>query len=176
MSTSLTNQMRAEANRIEEDSLYSGKGHFEAARAWGTLHLWLGIPAAVLAAIASGSAFAQDAVTAGSLALLAAVLSAVSTFLNPSERSQLHHQAGVKHNALRNKARMFRELDLNYSVGEADLLVGLKSLAEERDALNMSNPQIPKFAFKRARRGIESGEAVYQVDSLTSANKPGGGA
>lgn len=148
------------------------KGHFEAARAWGNLHLWLGIPAAVLAAIASGSAFAQDVVIAGSLALLASVLTAISTFLNPSEKSQMHHQAGVKHNSLRNRARIFRELDLKSDAKEDDLLVLLKTMAEERDSLNMSNPQIPKFAFMRARCGIESGEAVYKIDSGIGRSLP----
>ncbi|MBI1816261.1 MAG: SLATT domain-containing protein [Deltaproteobacteria bacterium] len=173
MSTNIVDEMRAEAARIEEDSLYSGKGHFEAARAWGNVHLWLGIPAAVLAAIASASAFKQEVALAGALALTASVLSAISTFLNASERSQLHHQAGVKHNALRNRARIFRELDLKSGVGPSDLLASLKALAQERDDLNLSSPQIPKFAFRRARGGIETGEAAYKVDSaITGA--PGG--
>lgn len=167
MST-LIDEMQLEANRIEEDSLYSSKGHFEAARAWGNLHLWFGIPAAVFAAIASGTAFKEDVITAGILALAASILSAISTFLNPSERSQLHHQAGVKHNSLRNRARIFRELDLKSGAEQPELLASLKKLAEERDSLNMSNPQIPKFAFRRARCGIESGEAVYKVDSVNT--------
>mgnify|MGYP001560610487 CR=1 FL=1 len=165
MATSLLDEMHAEASRIEEDSLYSAKGHFEAGRVWGNAHLGLGIPTVVIAAIASASAFKEEIVAAGVLAIAAAVLSAVSTFLNPSERSQLHHHAGVKHNSLRNRIRMFRELDLKSGAGEGDLLASLKALAQERDDLNLSNPQIPKFAFRRARCGIESGEAAYKVDS-----------
>jgi hypothetical protein len=155
--------MRKEANRVEEDS--PGKGHFEAARTWANVHLWLGLPTAALAAIASGSAFKEEVVIAGTLALLASILAAISTFLNPSERSQLHHQAGAKHVALRNRARMFRDLDLRSGAQESHLLESLRALAQERDDLNLSNPQIPRFAFKRARRGIETGEAVYKVDS-----------
>ncbi|MBX3333702.1 MAG: SLATT domain-containing protein [Nitrospira sp.] len=168
MSNLLLNEMQVEAGRIEEDSLYSAKGHFEAARFWGNLHLWLGIPAAALAAIASGTAFKEEVIIAGILALAASILSAISTFLNPSERSQIHHQAGAKHNSLRNRVRIFREIDLKSGVEQGALVTSLKEMAEERDSLNMSNPQIPKFAFRRARRGIEAGEAIYQIDSTTT--------
>lgn len=167
MSSLLINEMQIEASRIEEDSLYSAKGHFEAARFWGNSHLSLGIPTALFAAIASGTAFKEDVVIAGTLALFAAVLSAISTFLNPSERSQLHHQAGAKFNSLRNRARIFREIDLQSGAEQSELLALLKKMAEERDLLNMSSPQIPRFAFKRARRAIESKEAVYEIDSKT---------
>ena len=173
MATSLVDEMHAEASRIEEDSLYSAKGHFEAGRAWGNMHLGLGIPTVVLAAIASASAFKEEIIAAGVLAIAASVLSAISTFLNPSERSQRHHQAGVKHNSLRNRIRMFRELDLKSGTGEVDLLASLKALAQERDDLNLSNPQIPRFAFKRARCGVESGETGYRVDSAIACAKDG---
>ena len=33
-----------EAARIEEDSLYSAKGHWEAAKPWEHRHLWIGVP------------------------------------------------------------------------------------------------------------------------------------
>jgi len=173
MSTNLLDEMRAEGARIEEDSLYSGKGHFEAARAWGNVHLWVGIPTAVLAAVASASAFKQQVAAAGALALTASVLSAISTFLNASERAQLHHRAGVKHNALRNRARIFRELDLKTETGSSDLLASLKALAKEREDLNLSSPQIPKWAFRLARAGIEAGEAAYKIDSETTGARGG---
>jgi hypothetical protein len=158
-------EMRTEASRIEEDALYSARSHFEAARTWGNAHLWIGVPAAVLAAIASASAFKDATMLAGSLAIIVAALSAISTFLNPSERAQSHHQAGGKYNALRNRVRIFRELGLQSEATRADLLVALKAMALERDDLNLSTPQIPRWAFSRARRGIEAGEAAYRVDS-----------
>ncbi|MEW6246599.1 MAG: SLATT domain-containing protein [Nitrospirota bacterium] len=165
MATSLVDEMHVEASRIEEDALYSAKSHFEAGRAWGNVHLGLGIPTVVIAAITSASAFKEEIVAAGVLAIAASVLSAIPTFLNPSKRSQLHHQAGAKYNSLRNRIRMFRDLDPKSEAGETDLLKLLKSLAQERDDLNLSSPQIRRFAYKRAHCGIESGEAAYKVDS-----------
>ena len=69
-----------EAKRIEEDSLYSSKGHFYAAQFWTNLHLWIGIPTSIMAAIAGASALSQfdnHQIVAGILAILVAALSAV---------------------------------------------------------------------------------------------------
>ena len=46
-----------EAKRIEESALCTAKGHFAAAQFWANFHLWVGIPTAILATIASASAF-----------------------------------------------------------------------------------------------------------------------
>lgn len=88
----------AEASRIEEDSLYSSKGHFQASRIWAGLHLWIGIPTAIMAAATSVLAFSSITVIAGIGAVIVAALTAVSTFLNPSERAQRHYIAGTKFN------------------------------------------------------------------------------
>ncbi len=57
-----------ESQRIEEDALYSAKGHFEAARTWSRIHLWIGLPTAILAAVSGVSAFKDETVIAGALA------------------------------------------------------------------------------------------------------------
>ncbi len=48
-----------EAKRIEHDALYSAKGHYEAAERWTRFHLTIGIPTAILSAIAGAAALAQ---------------------------------------------------------------------------------------------------------------------
>src|SRR5713226_9712272 len=48
-----------EVRRIEEDALYSANGHFEQAKRWTNVHLLIGIPAALLSALAGASALAQ---------------------------------------------------------------------------------------------------------------------
>ncbi len=155
-----------EAKRVEEDSLYSSKGHFYAAQFWTNLHLWIGIPATILAAIAGASALSQfdnHQIIAGVLAILVAALSAVSTFVNPNEKATIHHSAGNRYNSLKNRARIFSEIDMDIESDES-LLAKLKTLSAERDELNEKSPQIPKWAFRRARQGIEDGEAQYKVD------------
>jgi hypothetical protein len=156
-----------EAKRIEEDALYSAKGHFYAAQFWTNFHLWIGIPTAIIAAISGASALSQfdnHNVVAGVLAIMVTAFAAVTTFLNPNEKATLHHNAGNQYNGLRNKARIFCEIDFDVSTDDKDILRELKILNQERDELNQKSPQIPKWSFLRARKGIEEGEASYRVD------------
>lgn len=156
-----------EVKRIEEDSLYSAKGHFVAANFWTNFHLWIGVPTAILAAIAGASALSQfenHNIIAGILAIIVTALTAVTTFLNPNEKVNSHLNAGNKYNSLRNKARIFFEIDTYGDDSNHNFIKQLKDLANQRDDLNQNSPQIPKWAFERARKGIEVGEANYKVD------------
>jgi SMODS and SLOG-associating 2TM effector domain family 4 len=153
-----------ETSRIEEDALYSAKGHFEAASLWSKVHFWLGVPAAVLAAVAGGSILKQEPAVAVFLTGIVTTLTALLTFLNPQQRSNTHHTAAARFNAIRNDTRILREVDLIGEQISNDAVERLKTLSKSRDELNLSSPQIPRFAFNRARRGIESGEAAYAVD------------
>ena len=164
---SIKERVIKEARRIEEDSLYSAKGQFVAANFWTNFHLWIGVPTAILAAIAAASALSQfnnHNILAGILAILVTALTAVTTFLNPNEKANSHQNAGNKYNSLRNKARIFCEID-SYGVDSyQEITKQLKELAEQRDELNQNSPQIFRWAYKKARKGIEEGEADYKVD------------
>lgn len=156
-----------EARRIEEDSLYSAKGHFVAANFWTNFHLWIGVPTAILAAIAGASALSQfdnHNIIAGILAIIVTALTAVTTFLNPNEKANSHRNAGNKYNSLRNKARIFCEIDSYGEDSEQEITKQLKELAKQRDELNQNSSQIPRWAYKKARKGIEEGETEYKVD------------
>jgi hypothetical protein len=153
-----------EARRIEEDALFSAKGRFEAARGWRLLHLWIGLPAAVLAAVAGASAFKDHGTAAGILAMIVAAVTAIATFLNPSAHSSAHYVAGTKFNSQRNQARIFRSVDLMEG-NPRETARRLKELASARDELSESSPQIPRWAFIRAKAAIEAGQARYSVDS-----------
>ena len=156
-----------EAKRIEEDSLYSAKGHFVAANFWTNFHLWIGVPTAIVSAIAGVSALSQfdnHNIIAGTLAIIVAALVAVTTFLNPNEKADSHRNVGNTYNSLRNKARIFCEIDSCRENSDQEIIRHLKELAKQRDELNQNSPQIPRWAFKKARKGIEEGEADYKVD------------
>ena len=161
-----------EAKRIEEDSLLSSKGHFYAAQFWTNIHLWIGIPTAVLAAIAGGSALSQfdyHELIAGILALVAAALIAIATFLNPNERAATHLRAGNQYNALRNNSRIFHEINMDGSQDSEKAIEQIGEMNERRNNLNQTSPQIPKWFFDKARKGIEKGEAQYAVDQASPA-------
>jgi hypothetical protein len=164
MDDQLREAAKKEARRIIEDTLFSAKRHFETAHIWSLMHYGLGLPTAVLAAIAGASAFKDNTILAGSLAIIVTALTALMTFLNPNKRANEHHMAGNKYNALRNQTRIFCEINLATSDENTDISKMIKDLAKERDNLNQASPQTFKWAYKRAKAGIEAGEADYAVD------------
>ena len=164
----MTNKQKIinEANRIEEDSLHSAKGHFCAAQCWVNVNLWLGGISAVLSAIAGASALSQfdhHNIVAGVLSIIVAGLTGILTFINPNERAAAHHKAGNKYNALRNDVRIFYDLEVT-EIDDKKATDDLKKLNDRRNKLNIDSVQIPKWAFRKGRKGIEDGEAKYQID------------
>jgi hypothetical protein len=156
-----------EAQRIEESALYSAKGHFVAANFWTNFHLWIGIPMVLLAAIAGASALSQfnpKHIVAGTISIIVAALSGVMTFLNPNEKVSTHLNAGNNYDALQNKVRMFWSIECWKEDSEQVLTERLKYFSEQKDRLNQSSPQIPRWAYQRAKKGILEGEADYKVD------------
>lgn len=156
-----------EAKRIEEASLYSSKGHFNAATLWRKLHFCLGLPATILAAVAAASAFSQfdsGHSIGGWISIVVATLSGLSTFLNPNEKAASHFAAGNNFDALQSKVRIFWTVDCRGNDSDQVLANRLKDLAEEKSELNRKSLPIPRLAYINARRGIEAGEADYQAD------------
>jgi hypothetical protein len=153
-----------EAERIEEDSIHSAKGHFNTAVIWNRRHYWLGVPATAFGALA-GAAFVKDCPEIASLLSLAAtILTALVTFLKPTERASEHKTAGDQYLALRNDARLFREIELLAPEDGQPLTDKIKALSQRRNELNQGSPEIPSKAFERAKIGIANGEASYRAD------------
>ena len=104
-------------------------------------------------------------IVVGSLTILVSALNAVLTFTNSSKRAATHVSAGNCYNDLRNRSRLFSEIEVNSEPYEKSL-EKLRCLCIERNELNSRFPQIPKWAFNKARKGIEEGEARYKVGLL----------
>jgi hypothetical protein len=161
-----TERLIREAKRIEEDTTYSAKRHFNACALWNWVHYLLGIPTVVIAAASATLSGAHHETVAGGLAGGAAILAALSTFLNPHQRAAAHAVSGNRYNALKNRARMFYELRCADPGATPDHLSReLADLGSNRDHLNEQSPATPRIAFLLARRQIEAGEASYAVDS-----------
>jgi hypothetical protein len=152
-----------ECTRIIEDATHSAKGHFNAAAAWGNVHLILGIPATILAFAAGYKAFADQPEISAILALLSGSMAAVITFLNPEAKSSEHSNAGKGYNRLKNQARIFKEVE-SPSDTENRLKEQLITLSNLRDELNDCSPAIPRFAYRKAVKDIDNGRAIYDVD------------
>ena len=156
-----------ESKRTEESCLYTAKGHFVAAQFWTNFHLWIGIPTVILAAITGITAFAkfdENNILAGILSIIVVVLTAVTTFLNPKEKANNYLVSGNNYDSLLTKTRIFWTIDCREENSEQVLTQKLKDLSEQRDKLNRESPQVPTWAYKKAKKGIEEGEADYRID------------
>jgi hypothetical protein len=156
-----------EAKRLEENILYTSKGHFVASHFWSHFHLWIGVPTVILAAIAGTISFAQfenHNIITGILAIIVVILTSITTFLNPKERADTHFLSGNKYDSLLSRIRIFWTIECRNENSENILTDNLKVLAHERDRLNRECPQVPKLAYLKAKKGIEEGEATFQVD------------
>ena len=154
---------------------YSAKGHFEAANGWKNFHIFLGIPTVICSAVAGASAFSQfdnHNTIAGVLAILAAALTAVSTFLNPNEQANAHQNVGNRYNALRNRSRTFYTMDAWVEASDQELMKQVKELIKQRDELNEGSPPIPRWAYRSARRTVLKKQSQLQqsTDVLKGAS------
>ncbi len=156
--------LHREAERLEEDTLYSSKGHFNAEDTWVRRNYWLGVPATILGAVAGATLIKSQPEWATAFTLLASLLTGLMTFLKPNERAALHRAAAGQFLSLRNEARFFREIELLQSDRLDELTERLKALSTARNELNLKSPSIPRRAFVAARKGIEEGEADHKVD------------
>ncbi|SDA23411.1 hypothetical protein SAMN05216315_12057 [Nitrosospira sp. Nsp18] len=156
--------IQTELKRIEEDCIHSGKSHFNASDRWTTYHYWLGVPSVVLSALA-GTAFLRDyGNIAGIMSVIVGILTSLMTFLKPSERASIHKGSGGQYLALRNDARVFREIRLTCVCDEQAAIDGMDEFTKRRNELNQASPQFSKKDFLRARDGIDKGEATHRVD------------
>lgn len=158
-----------EARRLAVDMLYSEKGHFAAASAWRSRNYWLGIPAALIGAAAGATILASaPPVVAGLLALTGAAITALMTFLNPSERAAQHQRAGVAYSKLRRTIRQFAQIDVGTMDADA-LRKRLTELTDEISAVQGDALAIPARAYAKAIAAIQSGSADYTVAELDAA-------
>ena len=166
----------AEAKRIEENCLVTSRSHFVSAHFWTKFHLVIGIPTAVLAAIAGAIAFASFKnanVIAGVLSIIVAILSAIATLLNPKDCSNSHLTSGNNYDSLLTRVRIFWTIDCRMEESINILYDKLKDFSIERNKLNRDCSQPSKWAYKMAIKGIENGETEYKVDKeLVSRNEP----
>lgn len=157
-----------ETSRIEEAASYSSKGHFKAAEMWGLCHIVLGLLIVVLAAFAGAKAFAKidaDGTLVGFISIGVAVLTGVTTFLNPNKKKSDHLSAGNKYAALVSRVRIFRTIDCWGDSSDQALSAKLIRHTDELATLNQASPQISSLAYRLAKAGIGRGETAYAVDA-----------
>lgn len=162
----------AEARKLGVDVLYSEKGHFAAATAWRTRNYWLGVPAALIGAAAGATILASaPPALSGVLALVGAAITALMTFLNPSERAAQHHRAGVSYGQLRRLIRQFAQIDVGTMLPD-QARKRLTELTDEVGAAQREALPIPSRAYAKAYKSIQEGSADYADGELNAAVGP----
>jgi hypothetical protein len=166
-SDKLLQELRDEASRLEEDCNYSARGHYNAAAGWRICHKCLGVAATGFSALTAAAVLKEwSPISVAVCSVIAALLTAVLTFLKPSDESDRHHRAADQSLVIRNRARFFRNIEAaSDEKRERELVETLKRLSEERNAILKSSPIIPKLAYRKAKKDIEKGKTTtHEVD------------
>lgn len=155
----MIDSIKNEAHLLEELCLLAAERHYGAETPWYHINYLLGIPSTTIAAIAGATALStfqnHEWVTAG-IALLAAALSALLTFLDPYKRASVHHATARGYEALYHAAGRFVRLELNGDNMEQDVLENrLATLTTKFDELLQSAPPLPGSAYKTAERNLK---------------------
>ncbi|MBF0098410.1 MAG: SLATT domain-containing protein [Magnetococcales bacterium] len=178
--------LKSESYRIEEDSIYSSKGHYNAAARWKALHSALSVISIVCSTVVASSV-SEDVRSFGLLTIsklginsidhffafltfafsaTAAISTSLISFLKPERKEESHRISAGNYNSLKNRARIYRTIDLMSDDSIDSLRAKLDSISETRNSLNMESIPIPKWAYALAKKGIEElGEATYKVDT-----------
>jgi hypothetical protein len=149
--------IREELLQMQDDLLYTEKTHFAAAEHFRRIHRTLGIVTTVMSTAAAATIVADlGEAPAGILALLAAILTAVMTFMAPEKSAEQHLGAGRQLGSLRVRLRQVIHLDLPaLPVGELRQVV--KDLTTEKVAIDGASPGTVAKHFNAARSTIKAG-------------------
>jgi len=157
-------EIEKECKRIEEDSIHTAKALFNLSDAWNIRYYWLGVPTTILAAIVGAMAFSQLKFCTSIISILVAILSALTTFLNPNAKSNASKNVANNYNKLKKDIRIFYEIDL-IKMNDEDAKKKIKDFASKHNKLTEETPNIPQWARRKAKEGIEKGEANYKIDN-----------
>ncbi|WP_329249165.1 SLATT domain-containing protein [Streptomyces sp. NBC_01478] len=160
-----------ELRRLEESAMYSAQMQFETAKYWRGVHLMMGIPTSLLAAVAGTTALVESTgrIAAGILALVSAGLGAVMTTVNAPQRMAHATTCANTYLEVQTAARQTRAVDLP-SMPIADARATLAELTARRDEQNRAADPPTRRAYGRAQANIRSGGQTYVVDDEAVAH------
>jgi hypothetical protein len=162
--TELIEQWKFRVHRVQ-------RAHYESARRFERMHLWLGLPAIALSTIVGTAFFASRSRTAdfsiqiavGLLRVAAVVLTALQTFLKNSELSERHRLAGVRFASIKHR---IEPLEILPPATEDELRQTLVSIEESWAKFREESPTLPtrvwrelesKVTFEQTRESVLSG-------------------
>lgn len=148
---------RDELRQLMDEVLYTEKTHLSAAERLGGRHTQLGLTATISSVLAAASLVTDySKLVAGFFALLAALFSALLTFLKPERAAEQHLAAGRQLAALRVSLRQSLSLDSDIS-DRAELRQTIADLSGQKAAIDADAPGTRQSDFEKARAKIKSG-------------------
>jgi hypothetical protein len=159
MTSVLKDKLLDNLKHLVKDALIQAESYNYMANFWMNWYLYLGILTTFLASIASVSALSDSLgkVPAAALTASVAVLSAITTFLNPADKSSQHKKAKDRFISIYIEAR---KVALDCSSVDSDEI--LKQVKEKIDAFSTSmiealqtSPQVPEWVSRIAERRAE---------------------
>jgi hypothetical protein len=149
--------VQEELLQLIDDMLHTEKTHLAAGERLGAIHRRLGMLATVLATVAGATILSNSSkLAAGLIALSAAVVSAVLTFMKPDKAAEQHLSAGCQLGALRVKARQVLNLDLHWLSAD-ELRAAIKAVADEKANIDAAAPGTDASDYVVARKEIMAG-------------------
>ena len=163
--------------RIKRNSQLSAYAHFGAAERMSKLHLWFGIPTALIS-VGLGSVFVADLQEtvpdllkwgAGVLSLVAALLSTLQTIFNPKEGKSKHREIANNYLSVNKKAEIAIASFQDNLVDLRQLSGSLSELNENFESVGSSAQDYPTNDkdWKRAKSKIQG------IDKITNKSSQG---
>jgi hypothetical protein len=162
------------ARRYWRDAALIGQAHYKAAERALRRHRSLGIPAVLLSAAVGTSIFAtaQESpdplwrIIVGVVALLAAALAALQTFLRYEETAEVHRAAGAGYGALRRDFDLFLARYSGRSPVPDGAEAELAQLSRRFSELAKDTPPIPGRSYKKALKEMKDATKTAPGTSL----------
>jgi len=139
---------------------------FWLATQWRRAHYWLGVPSTICSVLAGAALIKQTPLLAGVFTTVAAVLTALLTFLDPKSKFEQYHHCGVEFGILRGKIERFKDIDLQGKVDETVARIKLEEFAAEKGELQKASPHTGGIAYYFAKRSIKRGQHRPDIEQL----------
>ena len=157
--------IKGEASEIEKEAAFWAVAHRLHGRKWEKRNLQIGLPAALLAATAGGVIFGslpKENIIPGSVAMAVAVLTAMTAFLSPAERSTSHRASSARFAEIRRRANLLRDLhcvlaDDSDREGIDELVSTIEELTKMLSEAEQSAPPLSETTRKRAKSELAEG-------------------
>ncbi len=160
-----------ECKIISQNCNYTAEAHHNMAANEKNKSIWLEIVPAICAALTSTLVAAGYAKTELLLlTIISAVISAVSSILNPGKSHQAQLTAAKNFTALKHDARFFWEAEAN-SISDDAFALSVRQLHNRYNELVKTSPTTTKDSFSKGRKTIQAG--IHDLDRDEAGNIKG---